>query len=138
MQKTKLGIGVGLMGAIICFVGFYSGILALIVLGGYVFLKEDNEWLKKTCVKVLVISLAFSIATTVLGLIPSGFGLITDLVALVNVSVRFSFINNLVYLLQDILSLLQKLVFLALGFKALNEGTIAIPFVDKLIEKYMA
>ena len=137
MQKTKLGISVGLMGAIVCLAGYYSGVLALVVLGGYIFFKEENEWLKKLCVRVLVAVFAFYLVNSVLGIIPDVFGLLSELVGLVGISLRFSFINNLVYLVQDAVALLQKLVFIGLGLKALNQGTIKLPVIDKLVDKYM-
>ena len=46
MQKSKLGISVGLLGALIYFAGLINP-LAMIVLVGYVLLKEENPWLRK-------------------------------------------------------------------------------------------
>lgn len=51
MQKTKLGITVGALGAITFFAGFFGGYLAAIVLAGYALLFEENAWLKRSVVK---------------------------------------------------------------------------------------
>lgn len=52
MQKTKLGISVGLLGAIIYFTSLFgSSYLIAILLCGYILLVEDNPWLRKTSVK---------------------------------------------------------------------------------------
>ncbi len=138
MQKTKLGISVGLMGAIVCLAGYYSGVLALVLIGAYIFFKEENEWLKKLCVRVLVAVLAFCIVDSVLTIIPDVFGLLSDLVGLIGISLRFTFINDLVYLVMDVIDLLQKLIFIGLGLKALNQGTIKLPVIDSMVDKYMA
>ena len=52
MQKTKLGLTVGLVGAGLYFLGLFSFIPAFL-LAAYVLLMEDNEWLKKTAVKMV-------------------------------------------------------------------------------------
>ena len=82
MQKTKLGISVGLLAAIVYFLGLFSGYVATIVLVGYILIVEDNAWLKKTSVKAVVLMLGFSLVYSVLGLIP---GLISFINSLVNI-----------------------------------------------------
>jgi len=47
------------------------------------------------------------------------------------------FISNLVSAVTSVIDVIQKVLFLALGVKALNQGTIVVPVVDKLINKYM-
>ena len=51
MQKTRLGISVGLLGAAIYFMGLFSGYLLAVLLAGYVLLFEENSWLRKNAVK---------------------------------------------------------------------------------------
>ena len=138
MQKTKLGISVGLMGAIVCLTGYYSGVLALLLLGAYIFFQEENEWLKKLCIRVLVAVFAFYVVDSVLGIIPDVFNLLSDLIGLIGITLRFTFFKDLIYLVQDAIDLLQKLLFIGLGLKALNQGTIKIPVIDSLVDKYMA
>ena len=53
MEKTKLGISVGLFGAIIFAVALFGGYIPSILLVGYVLLMETNEWLRKSAVKAL-------------------------------------------------------------------------------------
>lgn len=138
MQKTKLGIGVGLMGAIICLSGLYGGVFALIVLGGYIFLKEDDEWLKKLCIRVLAAVFAFYVVNSVLGLIPEVMSLLVQFFSWIGVTLKTSFINNIVYFVIDIVDIVEKLLFLGLGLKALKQQTIKIPVVDDLVNKFMA
>ena len=56
MQKTKLGISVGLLGAAIYFTSLFSGYLVPVILTGYVLLFEENDWLRKNAVKAVALS----------------------------------------------------------------------------------
>ena len=47
------------------------------------------------------------------------------------------FITNLVSAVTSIIDIIEKLLFIGLGVKALNQGTITAPVVDKLVSKYM-
>ncbi len=58
VQKTKLGISVGLLGAAIYFMGLFSGYMVAVLLAGYVLLFEENEWLKKSAVKAIAVVLS--------------------------------------------------------------------------------
>ena len=37
----------------------------------------------------------------------------------------------------SVIDIVEKLLFIGLGVKALTQGTIAVPVVDKLVSKYM-
>ena len=65
MQKTKLGITVGALGAITFFAGFFGGYLAAIVLAGYALLFEENAWLKRSVVKAVVLMVFFSVTVSI-------------------------------------------------------------------------
>lgn len=45
MQKTRLGISVGMLGAAIYLTGLFSGYLVVVLMVGYVLLFEENSWL---------------------------------------------------------------------------------------------
>lgn len=47
------------------------------------------------------------------------------------------FISDLVSAMTSIIDIIEKLLFIGLGVKALNQGTITVPVVDKLVRKYM-
>lgn len=73
MQKTRLGISVGLLGAAIYFMGLFSGYLLAVLLAGYVLLFEENSWLRKNAVKAMSVMAVFSLLITVLNLVPNAF-----------------------------------------------------------------
>lgn len=137
MRKTKLGISVGFLGAIVCFSGMCMGYTATLLLAGYVILMEDDVWLKAIAVKAVSIMVVFSILVTGLGLIPDVVGLLNYFVALFGGSFSALFLTNSIYLLQEMLSFVESLVFLILGWKALKMDTISVPFLDSLITKHM-
>ena len=137
MQKTKLGISVGLMGAILYFVGLFSGYVAITLLVGYVLLCEENMWLKKAAVKALAVMMLFSFASAIINLIPNFINFIDDIAIIFGGNFYISIISKLVNMIVSALNILQKLLLLILGVKALNQGTITVPVVDNLINKYM-
>lgn len=137
MQKTKLGISVGLLGAGQYFMGLFSGYLVAVLLAGYVLLCEDNEWLKKAAVKAISVMVLFSFASAIVNLIPNVMSFIDSIVSMFGGNFYIAFISNLVNAVVTALNVIEKLLLLGLGVKALNQGTIAVPVVDGLINKYM-
>ena len=137
MEKTKLGISVGLMGAALYFLGLFSSYIVAVLLAGYVLLFEDNAWLKKSAVKAVAVLAIFSFATAVVNLLPNAVNLINDFVAIFGGHFYLSFLSNLVGFVTTALNLLEKLLLLGLGLTALNQGTLPVPFVDGLINKHM-
>lgn len=137
MQKTKLGISVGLLGAAIYFTGLFSGYLVAVLLTGYVLLFEENGWLKKNAVKAVALMAFFSLLTVGINLIPNVLGVISDLLGIFDVRFSYGVVNSIISVVIGIINLIERVLFILLGFKALNQGTIAVPVVDKLIGKYM-
>ena len=138
MEKTKLGVSVGIFGAFLYVAALFGGYIAITLLAGYVLLMESNEWLKKTAVATLA---CFSFLSLLVGLIPDAVDVITGVF---NVffnffgnSIHFSIIDNIFSVISQIISFLKDLVFAALIYKALNQGTVKLPVIDKLIDKYI-
>lgn len=137
MSKTKFGVSVGLMAAAVYLGSIFGGWTIMILLAGYCLLCEEDAWLKKTCVKAVAITVMFALLRNVVGLIPDAFNIISGLLNLLTLNVYFGFINNVCNLVNSVLSFLQTILVIILGYLALNGGTIAVPVVDKLISKYM-
>ncbi len=137
MKKTRLGISVGLLGAAIYFMGLFSGYLVAAILAGYVLLFEENEWLKKSALKAVALMVFFSFLTVVIGLIPNAISFIDDIFSIFGGDFQIEFLSNLVNAVISAIDIVEKILFIILGFKALRQGTISIPVVDKLIDKYM-
>ena len=137
MQKTKLGISIGFMGAILCCAGMFMGYTATLLLAGYIILMEDDVWLKATAVKVVSIMTVFSLIIATLSIIPDAIGLLNYFVALFGGSFSVLFLTNLTYFLQQMVSLAETVVFLMLALKALKMDMINVPVVDNLITQHM-
>ena len=137
MQKTRLGISVGMLGAAIYLTGLFSGYLVAALLTGYVLLFEENGWLKRSVVKAVSLMVFFSFITVLINLIPNAMNCINYIAAMFGGSFHISFISNLVSAVTSVIDIVEKLLFIGLGVKALNQGTIAVPVVDKLVSKYM-
>lgn len=136
MQKTRLGISVGLLGAATYFAGLFSGLLAALLLAGYVLMFEENEWLRRSVVKAITLMILFSICTTVVNLIPNGINLINNLAAAFGGVFSINFLSRLTAALVSVIDICEKILFIALGLKALNQSTIVIPVVDQLLNKH--
>lgn len=137
MKQTKLGISVGLLGAAIYFMGLFSGYLVVALLAGYILLFEANEWLKKAAVKAVSLLVFFSLLVTVVNLIPNAISFINNIVVIFGGNFNIVVLSLIVTVVTSGLDIIERILFITLGIKALNQGTIAVPVVDKLINKYM-
>jgi hypothetical protein len=80
-MKTKLGISAELFGAALYFTGLIS-IIPLVLMAGYAFIVEDNDWLKKTAVKAVGVVIFFTILSSVVGLVGNSATLLNDIASL--------------------------------------------------------
>lgn len=135
MQKTKLGISIGIVGAALYFLACIN-IIPAFLLAAYVLLNEENEWLKKTAIKMMIVTVSFSLLLVGVGLIQDIFGVLNSVINWVSIS-NFTVPLNLDRILQYIISFIQDFVLIVMGFKALSMGTVKSAFVDKLIDKHM-
>lgn len=137
MQKTKLGVSVGLFGAALYLSALFGGFVAIILLAGYVLLAENNEWLRKTSVKAAALLICFSFLSALVGLIPDGINLIGTFASSFRGSFSLPALSGIVNAILQAIAISKCILFLLLGVKALNQGTVSISPIDKLIEKHM-
>lgn len=137
MQKSKLGISVGIVGAALYFAGLFNGLLLIAIIAGYVLFVEDNQWLRRTAVKSVVLYIFFALVSAIIGLLPDSIGFISSFFEVFGGSVSVPFVSSLVEFIDKGLSILKTVLFILLGFKALNQGTIVIPFIDSTVNKYI-
>ena len=96
MQKTKLGITVGALGAITFFAGFFGGYLAAIVLAGYALLFEENAWLKRSVVKAVVLMVFFSVTVAIINVIPDLLEFVGNIASVFNGNFSIIKVNQVV------------------------------------------
>ena len=138
MEKSKLGVSVGLFGAALYFTGIIS-IFPLVILAGYVLLFENNEWLRKTAVKAVAVVLFFTILSAFIGLMGNISSLLIEVVSLFRFGLSFDITvyERVLSICRLVISFLQALFLLMLGFKALNQGDVGFSFVDNTIRKHI-
>ena len=136
-MKTKLGISVGLLAAVTCWCGALSGYVAVLLLIGYVLLREEDGWLKSTVVKVLLTMVLFDVAVAFINFIPDILSWISTLTSLFNSATSFGNVYSLVSLITKIIDIAQKAFLLFLGVKALKQESIKVPVVDDFIAKHV-
>lgn len=137
MQKTRLGITVGALGAITFFAGIFSGYMVAVILAGYVLLFEENAWLRRSVVKAVVLMAFFSVLVAILNLIPDAISFIGNIANVFNGRFALTKVSQIITVLTSGINIVEKILFLGLGIKALSQGTIVIPFIDSLVSKYM-
>ena len=136
-MKAKLGVSVGLLGAGIYLAAIFGGLTPVILMAGYVLLFEENEWLKKSAVKAIAIVLTFAFLVTLINLIPDLLRWIATLVSVFKGTFNYNVLSSIISVITQAIEIIRTCLFLLLGAKALNQGTVAVPVVDKLINKYM-
>ena len=138
-MKTKLGITAGAVAAVAYLAGFFSGYLALIVIVGYVFIMQENDWLKLNSLKALVLMLAFSVLTALVVFIPNIISLINSLLNIWDGSLYnnkvIPAINDCVTFINNCISLIEKVLMLLLALYATKLKTVKIGFIDNILEK---
>lgn len=136
-MKTKLGISVAMLAAGTYLLGLFSGYLALVLIAGYVLICESDEWLKKAVVKALVVTVAFSLASAIIGLIPNAINIVDSICNIFGGGFSILFISRFINLINTLLNVFQKLLMLAFAFLALDGKTIKLPVIDDFIEKHL-
>lgn len=137
MQKTRLGISIELLSAAIYFMGIFGGYLTVIVLVLYTLLFEQSAWLKRSAVKAILLMACFSLAVTCINLLSNSINFIDAIVSVFGGVFSIGILNKIVAILNSGIDITEKIIFIALGFRALKQETVVIPMIDRLISKYM-
>lgn len=135
MQKTKLGIPVGLMAAAVYFLGLYGGYVITGLVVGYILLKEEDLWLKKQAARSLGLMLVFSLLSTAINLTPNLLSLLSSTLEIINVHYYFSFIHEFFNLLSSVLSVMKTVAFVLLGIFAVAQKSLKVPVLDTVVDK---
>ncbi len=137
MEKTKLGISVGLTGAFLYAIGLWGGYFLTIAAVAYVLIREENAWLKQTAVKALALTFLFPLIHLAIGVIPDLIELVEDILNLFDETLDTAIIDKIAIVLNHIVNMTEYIVFVLLGILALGKKTIRMPLVDKTVKKHM-
>lgn len=127
---TLLGISVGLMAMLIYFSGVLSSVV-LILVAGYVLLKEEDRWLRAVAAKAILIVCIFGAISAGITMMENG-GLALALIMAEDsydeTQNVFSTVNGLVLIVRDLL-------LLAAGVRAYCYDNYRIGFIDRMINQ---
>jgi uncharacterized membrane protein len=124
------------MGAILCAIGLFGGYFITIAAVAYVLLREENMWLRKTAIKVLVLTFAFPLLHTIIGFLPDLVKFINDVMYLFDDYFKVEKLSAIVTVLKDVVNIAEYVVFVLFGVLSFSQRTIRLPLVDKLIDKH--
>ena len=116
MQKTRMGITVGLLGAAIYFAGIFGGYIIMIIMAGYVLLFEENAWLKRTAVKAVSLMMFFSFIMILINLIPDAMNCIGYIASMFGGNFYIGFISNLASAVISVIGIIEKVLFILHAF----------------------
>ena len=136
MEKTKLGISVGLTAAILYFLGLIN-VIALVLAAGFVLFTESNMWLKKSAVQAVVITVFFSLVGAVLGVGTSLFSFLNGLLGNFIHTIHIGYPLNIQTILISAATILQDVLLLILGFMALGQKGPTLPLISDFVDKHM-
>ncbi len=136
MNKSKLGISVGLLAAICYFLGLISSI-ALVIAVGYVLINETDEWLRKCAIKAITIYIVFTVLSVFIGMGDNAFNFFDGIIDWVPNNINLDYPLNLDILLGNALDFMKKLFLIILGLAALKHNNFKMRSIDDTIEKHM-
>lgn len=137
MQKTKLGISVGFLGAILYFIGLFGGLWVTIAAVAYVWIREEDLWIKRTAAKVLSMTFLFPIILLVLGFIPDLIYLCRDMLAVLDISINLDVITKMEAVTANFFNIVKYVFFILLAVFAYFQKTLRLPLIDYTIEKHI-
>ena len=135
-MKSKIGISVGALGALAFFSTLFGGYTAVLLIVGYIILVEENEWLKRTAIKAVITMIMFSVLITVINLVPDLLQWISSLVYVFDGTFDYGKVASVIAVITKAIEICRTILMLMLGVKALDQGTIKVPFVDKFLNKH--
>lgn len=134
MEKSKLGLSIGLLSALMFLTG-YANITAMLLVAGYILIREESRVLKKHAVGTIVLYLAFMVLNICIGLLENLFAM-SNVGGWMYDTVLYVVTNGFFSTLNYIVAIAEKVVFGLLAVFALGGKEIKIPLIDKFVEKH--
>lgn len=131
MHKTKFGISVGLAGAIACTFAIVSGFQWFVLaIFGYLFLTEENPWLKKFLTKILVIIVVYFLIGNSFGLLNSFFGLFNSIF---ETELKYPWDLNIK--IVSAIEIIKNFLLIIMAISAFSQKNVKLKCVDKIVDK---
>lgn len=137
MQKTKLGISIGLLGAAAYFAALLGSWTPVLLVAGYILLVEENDWLRRCAVRALVILAVITLTPAVLSLVENVFGLCNTVLGWFNAAFTLRFPGRCDYIIRYAVQFIGNGLLLILGVRALQVGSHPVAALEKFLDKHM-
>lgn len=134
MEKTKLGLSVGVMGALIYFTALF-GMTPLLLAAGYVLIRETDEWLHKCALRALVLVIAVKLLGVLFGFGDTFFGMLNGAFGHYPFNLHLDYPLNIDGIILGIAGIAENVLLVILGIMALSKKGIALPGIDTLTDK---
>lgn len=134
MEKTKLGLTVGTMGALVYFTALF-GITPLLLAAGYVLIRETDEWLHRCALRALSLVIAVKLLGVLFGFGDTLFGMINGAFGHYPFNLHLDYPLNIDGILLGIVGIAEGVLLVILGIMALSKKGFALPGIDTLIDK---
>ena len=105
---------------------------------GYILLAEENIWLRKSSVKAILTMAAFGVISALVSLIPNAMSIVNNICEIFGGYFYPTFISNIVDIINTVITVVEKLLFILLGLKAFDQGTVKVPLIDSIVNAYMS
>ncbi|MCR5154213.1 MAG: hypothetical protein K6B75_05120 [Lachnospiraceae bacterium] len=138
MEKTKLGISVALMGTLVCIAPLVGSSIPLIIIAGYILLRESDTWLKTTALKAVAIFFFFELLTIMIGFIPNILVWLENFIDLFDGIMDISIIRRIFNLIGSAITICERIFLSILAILALNKRSISVPFIDKIVKAHFS
>ena len=135
MEKTKLGLSVGVVGAAAFLLFQFGGYTPALLLVGYILLCESNAGLKKTALTATVIAIGYSLVNYAIYLLPNAINLLTSFLNIFGVYPELYIINRIFEFLSVTAGFLKGLLMVFLAGMSLLNKSVELPLLKKLINE---
>lgn len=132
MEKTKLGISVSLLAAF-AFLSGYFGLTAVAVVCGYILIREENVQVRKSAVYTIFFTVAFALLALALAVL-SNFLNVIDVNSWMYDVTFFQVIKTIIRFFNNVLALLENVVYGLLALFSFLKLKVELPFLDKFAE----
>lgn len=138
MLPSRLNISPALLAAVLYFSALFGGYVCTLGLALYVLLCETDDFVRRAAVKAPAVMVSFSVLTALIWLLPDAVNVLNVFVSLFGGSFHLAFLSTLANVLAVIAEFVRKALLLWLGIQALKCTDVHVPFVDKLLSKFMS
>ena len=145
-----IGISSGLIAAMIYWAGLLGnfGIIAAVLIAGYVLIREKDEWLRAVALKGVLVLICFGLLLGFVGLLDYVKDFICDIINMIRYSMSAlgngyvtttsgGGFNYFLDILRTVLIFIRDLFLILCGFAAIRGRNVRIPGIDGLVDRHM-